>query len=87
VVCPSYAALPETTAGFAYMYPWHSDIMTHANTFANVLNDAVITELTRREKDDTVDPTLMMQKMYTDSMYNWEDRAMEWTQFLRSFGE
>jgi UDP-glucose:(glucosyl)LPS alpha-1,2-glucosyltransferase len=83
IVCPSYAALPETTAGLAWMYPWTSDLMKHANIFANVLNDA-IQEAFEYQKSGEASPTLLFQKMYADGQYNWDHRAQEWEAVLRA---
>jgi glycosyltransferase involved in cell wall biosynthesis len=79
VVCPNFAALPETTANFATMYPFHEDYNTHANIFANVLLMAI-----RTHWDETNQNKLKFQKMYTDNFYNWELRAAQWKAFLQS---
>ena len=83
VVCPSYAALPETTGRFAYMYPWTTDLHVHANRFANVLKDAIDEQLEMRE-NNLDSPTLAMQKIYADSLYSWDNREKEWETLLRS---
>jgi UDP-glucose:(glucosyl)LPS alpha-1,2-glucosyltransferase len=83
IVCPAYAALPETTAGFAYMYPWTTDLHVHANRFANVLKDAIDEQLEMRE-NNLDSPTLAMQKIYADSLYSWDNREKEWEALLRS---
>jgi UDP-glucose:(glucosyl)LPS alpha-1,2-glucosyltransferase len=83
IVCPAYAALPETTAGFAYMYPWTTDLHVHANRFANVLKDAIDEQLWIRE-NNLDSPTLAMQKIYADSLYSWDNRAKEWEALLMS---
>lgn len=83
IVCPAFAALPETTAGFAYMYPWTSDLNEHANLFANVLNDAIMEQLDLRNDEDSESPSLAMQKLYADSLYSWDNRAVEWEALLK----
>ena len=62
VVCPNYAALPETTANFATMYQWSEDIQFHANVFANMLNAAI-----QNHYDEHTQRKLLYQKNYTDN--------------------
>jgi UDP-glucose:(glucosyl)LPS alpha-1,2-glucosyltransferase len=78
VVCPNFAALPETTANFAAMYQYSEDITNHANVFANVLNNTI----TNRFSDNTL-RKLKFQKTYIDNFYNWDLRAAQWTGFLQ----
>ena len=78
VVCPNYAALPETTANFATMYQWSEDIQFHANVFANMLNAAIKTHY-----DEHTQRKLLYQKNYTDNFYNWDLRANQWTGLLQ----
>ena len=80
IVCPNYAALPETTANFAYTYQWHEDVQQHVNIFANALS-AVIDMVSRNESG--VKNRLIVQKNYTDSFYNWDQRAREWEGLIR----
>ena len=78
VVCPNYAALPETTANFATMYQWYEDIQFHANVFANMLNAAI-----QNHYDEHTQRKLLYQKNYTDNFYNWDLRANQWTGLLQ----
>lgn len=78
VVCPNFAALPETTANFAAMYQYSEDITYHANTFANVLNNTI----NNRFSDNTL-RKLKFQKTYIDNFYNWDLRSAQWTGFLQ----
>ena len=78
IVCPNFAALPETTANFAMMYNWDEDVNRHANLFANVLNTAI-----NIQQDQGVKNKLEFQKQYTDNFYNWNLRANQWYGFLK----
>jgi len=78
IVCPNYAALPETTANFATMYQWSEDIQYHANVFANMLNAAI-----QNHYDENTQRKLLYQKNYTDNFYNWDLRASQWNGFLQ----
>ena len=82
VVCPNFAALPETTANFASMYQWHENANQHANIFANVLHTAI-----KNRFDDNSTRKLNFQKTYIDNFYNWELRAQQWTGLLRGLLE
>lgn len=78
IVCPNYAALPETTGNFATMYHFHEDVKSHANVFVNMLNAAISNYNT-----EDLQKKLMFQKNWTDNFYNWDLRAAEWTGFLQ----
>lgn len=75
VVCPNYAALPETTGNFAFSYQYHEDIQQHANIFANVLGKVI--ELYKTDEEKTRS-RLQFQKMWTDNFYSWTNRVGEW---------
>lgn len=79
IVCPSLAALPETTSGFGLMYPFDEDKMQHAQMFHNVLRAAV-----DNFWEDDMQTKLLLQKLYTDTFYNWDLRAEEWKGLLMS---
>ena len=80
VVCPNYAALPETCAGFANMYQWSEDNNEHANRFYKVMV-ASIEELTKKGLDEN---RLSFQKNYYDNVYSWEVRKDQWGALLVS---
>jgi len=79
VVCPNFAALPETCANFGVMYPWNEDHNKHANMFAGVLS-MVIQEYWAPFNQDR----LKFQKIYFDTFYGWDSRASQWRDFLTS---
>ena len=78
IVCPNFAALPETTGNWANMYQFDERVQEHANIFANRLYSA-ITNL----YDENVQKKLIYQKNWADNFYNWDLRAAEWTNFLK----
>lgn len=81
VVCPNYAALPETTSNFANMYQWSEEPNEHASIFYQVLNGTV--ENIMQKGPDA--GRLGFQKGYTDSVYNWKDNlSHKWESLLRS---
>ena len=83
IVAPNYAALPETTAGFAMMYQWDEEMQRHAIVFFNQLNSAIVAW---KEQRAGLSEHLDTQKTYADNIYSWQRRAAEWTSFLKSIG-
>lgn len=81
IVAPNYAALPETTAGFAMMYQWDEDIQRHAVVFFDQLNSAIASW---KQERAALAEHLVAQKSYADHMYSWQRRAVEWTNFLKT---
>jgi len=79
VVCPNFAALPETTGNFARMYQFNEDMSEHANVFANQLFQAIV-----EHRDENLQKKLMFQKNWVDNFFNWDLRAAEWTNMLQS---
>jgi UDP-glucose:(glucosyl)LPS alpha-1,2-glucosyltransferase len=80
VVCPNYAALPETCAGFANMYQWMEDKNKHAARFAAVLEDT-IKDYSKSGPDEF---RLRYQKQYYDMIYNWDSvRSKQWEGVLK----
>lgn len=81
VVCPNYAALPETCSNFAMMYPFNENKNVHAVQFAHTLEQAI--KVVRKNQGKT-DPYLDFQKQYFDYFYGWDKRKGEWEALLRS---
>jgi UDP-glucose:(glucosyl)LPS alpha-1,2-glucosyltransferase len=82
VVCPSYAALPETCANFAWMYPFTEVAQDHANRFAGQLHNAIIE--TRRVKQEGDLSRMNFQRNYFNNFYGWNYRQHQWEQYLAS---
>jgi len=81
VVCPNYAALPETTGNFANMYQWSEDNNDHASRFFSVL-DGTVEHIT---KNGVPDSRLALQKTWTDITYNWDSNvSTKWEFLLRN---
>ena len=81
MVLPNYAALPETTAGFAVMYDWTEDMNEHANRFYSYLRSVI---LVMKKRPDHFDVHLGKQKDYADGHYGWDVRASQWRDFLNN---
>lgn len=81
VVCPNFAALPETCAGFAMMYPYNENKNHHALQFAHTLSNAIVNV---QKNDGSLDPYLDFQKQYFDYFYGWNKRKQEWENLLSS---
>jgi glycosyltransferase involved in cell wall biosynthesis len=71
IVCPTLGALPETTANFARLYPWHENPNVHANLFLNLLANVI-----ERYKPNT--PKQDIQRNYASIVYSWKHRAEQW---------
>ena len=82
IVCPNHAALPETTAGFAAMYPFTEDVNAHANRHASVLAEVI-----NGYWSDGNQAKLRFQKLYTDNFYSWQLRARQWESFLANLDQ
>jgi len=79
VICPNYAALPETCGNFSLMYQFHEDPNIHANRFVRLL-DAVIDSYWEEGHKSK----LLFQKTWVDNFYSWKARIPEWENLLRS---
>jgi hypothetical protein len=61
------------------MYGWTENNNKHANMFAGVLGMVI-----RDYWADFNQDRLRLQKIYFDTMYNWDVRANQWRDFLES---
>ena len=82
VVCPNFAALPETTANWATMYNWNENKHAHAQIFVNILKSMVAAYW-----NDDHQLKLRHAQNYVNNFYNWELRAMQWEGLLRGMLE
>jgi UDP-glucose:(glucosyl)LPS alpha-1,2-glucosyltransferase len=73
----NYAALPETSANWTTMYQLHEDPNKHAGAFYHIL-ESVINNY--EEKSEMREST----QSYTNIMYGWDWRIVEWEAFLNS---
>jgi glycosyltransferase involved in cell wall biosynthesis len=77
VVTSNLGALPETTEGWARMYPYLMDPSLHSQTFANVLLEEI--ELVRKGE---LDEYLTQQVQIYNTRWTWDYRIKEWLKFL-----
>jgi len=78
-VHPNYGALPETSAGFNWMYQYREDLRDHMVVFYSILDKAIASVL-----HEEVQISLETTKSYIDTFYNWNRRIEEWDNFLKS---
>lgn len=79
VVTSNLGALPETTEGWARMYPYLASKELHAIKFADVLDDEI-----RKIKSGELDSHLELQKQVYAPRWSWDQRINEWTNFLNT---
>ena len=77
VVTSNLGALPETTEGWARMYPFIHNRERHAVKFANILSEEI--ELI---KNGSLEEHLDLQKQVYAPRWSWDQRINEWTNFL-----
>jgi len=75
----NYAALPETSANWTWMYQYQDNVSDHANVFYGMLENAI-----KQYTSESVQRRVKNAKNYTDLFYNWDLRAVQWTQLLNS---
>lgn len=74
IVCSDFGALPETTAGFARIYPYRKNKNEHAKLFANHLD----LEIQRYNEDNQID-----QKNYVDNKHDWNNIKNIWENLFK----
>ena len=79
VVCSSLGALPETTEGWAYMYPSIKEPKLHAKKFASILEQEI--EAVREGIYD--DQSKLQSEVYAPA-WHWDERVYDWENFFES---
>jgi glycosyltransferase involved in cell wall biosynthesis len=77
VVTSNLGALPETTEGWAKMYPYLASKDLHAIKFADILDEEII-----KIKNGDLDSHLELQKQIYTPRWSWDNRINEWIDFL-----
>lgn len=79
VVTSNLGALPETTEGWARMYPYLVSKELHAIKFADILDEEI-----RKIKNGELDSYLELQKQVYAPRWSWNERINEWINFLNT---
>jgi glycosyltransferase involved in cell wall biosynthesis len=79
VVTSNLGALPETTEGWARMYPYLMDKQKHAEVFALILVEEI-----EKVRNGQLDLHLEQQKQIYAPKWSWNKRINEWTNFLNT---
>ena len=78
VIVPSHGVLPETTGGYARVYPWSPDKAVHARTFAEALSQEFAAPWDGRPGE------ALDQQNHCATIFAWERRLGEWRQLVAS---
>ena len=78
VVVPALGALPETTSGYAHVYPWCADRARHAATFEGALLQEFDDPWHGRPED------ALQQQAHCAATFSWERRLGEWERLIAS---
>jgi glycosyltransferase involved in cell wall biosynthesis len=84
VVAPKFAGLIETVGDFGVMYPYKTDLQTHANIFTGVAIDVIDKYLNYENNKEMIESMLNLGKFYVDRFYGWEGRKVEWKMVLEN---
>jgi glycosyltransferase involved in cell wall biosynthesis len=79
VVTSNLGALPETTEGWARMYPYLMDPNLHAEKFASILSEEI-----ENIHKNRLNHHLKQQVDLYNTRWTWDYRIKEWLQFLDS---
>ena len=76
VVVPSYGALPETTGGYARVYPWCADPRAHATAFAETLADEIVRPWRGHPE------VAIAQQAHCATVFAWSRCLDEWRELI-----
>jgi glycosyltransferase involved in cell wall biosynthesis len=76
LITPSFGALPETTGGYARIYPSNPNPHDHARVFADVLSE----ELANPWAGETA--LSAAQQNHCAAVYAWPRRLAEWEELI-----
>jgi len=76
VIVPALGALPETTCGFAHVYPWSANVAEHIRLFASAIAEEV-----KSPWFDAPEMSLTQQN-HCELFFNWRERIKEWTRLI-----
>jgi glycosyltransferase involved in cell wall biosynthesis len=82
VVTSNLGALPETTEGWATLYPFMTNPQLHAQKFKTLLQN----EINNIRKTDVVKMLKQQQAAYNNK-WSWDTRIHDWTNFFKTLGE
>ena len=78
VIAPSLGALPETTSGYARIYPSNPNEEEHAIVFSEILAAELATPW-------AASPELSLaQQRHCAAIYDWPSRLNDWRELIRS---
>jgi glycosyltransferase involved in cell wall biosynthesis len=73
----NYGALPDTSAGFTYMYQFEEDENKHATKLYHILDSAI-----EHVNDKDVIARRKFMKMYADTRFNQQNSDQRWSHLL-----
>jgi glycosyltransferase involved in cell wall biosynthesis len=76
VIVPALGALPETTCGFAHIYPWSADPAEHTNLFAAAMAEEVASPWGRAPE------MALTQQTHCALFFDWQERVREWVRLI-----
>ena len=77
VITSNLGALPETTEGWARMYPFYNDKQVHAMVFSQILQEEI-----NKIKSGELDEELQEQVRVYAPRWSWNKRIEEWNHYL-----
>jgi len=82
VITSNLGALPETTEGWATLYPYMMNEKLHAAHFGKLLRE----EINNIRTSDKIE-LLNTQRTIYGSRWNWDSRIQEWIQLFNTLGD